>query len=34
MEIFITEIAATKINEKTAGHDGYLKLKYDTDGCG
>jgi uncharacterized protein YqkB len=34
MEITLTEIAAEKINEKTAGHDGYLKLKYDIDGCG
>lgn len=34
MEIFITEEAAAKINEKAAGRVGYLKLKYDTDGCG
>ncbi len=34
MEINITEKAAAKINEKTAGREGHLKLKYDTDGCG
>jgi uncharacterized protein YqkB len=34
MEITITEIAAEKINAKIAGREGYLKLKYDTDGCG
>ena len=34
MEIAITEAAAKKIEEKMAGKSGYLKLKYDTDGCG
>lgn len=34
MEITITAAAIEKINEKTAGRDGYLKLKYDTEGCG
>ncbi|MFJ7725464.1 iron-sulfur cluster biosynthesis family protein [Neobacillus sp. NPDC097160] len=34
MEIIITEAAAKKITERTKGHEGYLKLKYDTDGCG
>jgi uncharacterized protein YqkB len=34
MEVTLTEAAARKIEEKTAGKTGYLKLKYDTDGCG
>ncbi len=34
MEIFITAGAAEKINEKTAGREGYLILKYDIEGCG
>jgi hypothetical protein len=34
VEIIITEDAAKKIDERTAGRDGYLKLVYDTDGCG
>jgi uncharacterized protein YqkB len=34
MEIMITEAAAKKINEKTNGQIGYLKLKYDIEGCG
>jgi uncharacterized protein YqkB len=34
MEIIITESAAEKINDKTKGLDGYLKLKYDIEGCG
>ncbi|MGG1675052.1 iron-sulfur cluster biosynthesis family protein [Neobacillus sp. NRS-1170] len=34
MEITITAEAAEKINERTANREGYLKLKYDTDGCG
>lgn len=34
MDIEITETAAGKIKEKMAGKTGYLKLKYDTDGCG
>ncbi|MDE3839492.1 heme biosynthesis protein HemY [Bacillus methanolicus] len=34
MEITLTDEAASKLDEKTAGKTGYLKLKYDTDGCG
>ncbi|KSU64137.1 heme biosynthesis protein HemY [[Bacillus] enclensis] len=34
MKIQLTEAAAEKINEKTAGRRGHLKLKYDIDGCG
>ncbi|WNS74123.1 iron-sulfur cluster biosynthesis family protein [Bacillus sp. DTU_2020_1000418_1_SI_GHA_SEK_038] len=34
MDIAITEAAARKIKERIAGKNGYLKLKYDTDGCG
>lgn len=34
MEINITAAAVEKINERTEGREGYLKLKYDTDGCG
>jgi uncharacterized protein YqkB len=34
LEITITADAAKKINERIDGRDGYLKLKYDTDGCG
>ncbi|WP_040208233.1 iron-sulfur cluster biosynthesis family protein [Neobacillus jeddahensis] len=34
MEIHITEAAANKINERIEGREGFLKLKYDTDGCG
>jgi uncharacterized protein YqkB len=34
MEIKLTEKAIAKINEKTSGKDGFLKLKYDIDGCG
>ncbi|MEH7073931.1 iron-sulfur cluster biosynthesis family protein [Neobacillus drentensis] len=34
MEINITAAAAEKINQRIDGRDGYLKLKYDTDGCG
>lgn len=34
MEIKITSVAAEKINEKTKGKKGFLKLKYDTEGCG
>ncbi|MEH7106281.1 MULTISPECIES: iron-sulfur cluster biosynthesis family protein [Bacillaceae] len=34
MEIIITEAATAKIKEKTVGRDGYLKLKYDIEGCG
>jgi uncharacterized protein YqkB len=34
MKINITEAAIEKINERTADRKGFLKLKYDTDGCG
>lgn len=34
MKIEITAAAAEKIKARTDGHKGYLKLKYDTDGCG
>lgn len=34
MEIMFTEIAKERIAEKTADKQGYLKLKYDTEGCG
>ncbi|PLR99830.1 iron-sulfur cluster biosynthesis family protein [Bacillus sp. T33-2] len=34
MEIMITETAQQKLAEKTTGRAGYIKLKYDTDGCG
>ncbi|WHY84530.1 iron-sulfur cluster biosynthesis family protein [Neobacillus novalis] len=34
MEINITAEAVKKITERTEGREGYLKLKYDTDGCG
>ncbi|SDM48606.1 iron-sulfur cluster biosynthesis family protein [Bacillus sp. OK048] len=34
MEIVITAAAAEKINQRTAGRKGYLKLKWDTEGCG
>lgn len=34
VEIKITEKAAHKINEKISGKQGYLKIKYDTEGCG
>ena len=34
MKIEITEAAAEKINVRTEGRKGYLKLEYDTDGCG
>jgi uncharacterized protein YqkB len=34
VEINITVEAVKKINERTEGREGYLKLKYDTDGCG
>ena len=34
MKIKITQAAAKKIQEKTAGQTGFLKLKYDTEGCG
>ncbi|MDP4083762.1 MAG: iron-sulfur cluster biosynthesis family protein [Bacillota bacterium] len=34
MEILITEAAAEKINEKIQTLNGYIKLKYDIEGCG
>jgi uncharacterized protein YqkB len=34
MEIMITAVAAEKISERTVGREGYLKLKWDTEGCG
>ncbi|MEH7178629.1 iron-sulfur cluster biosynthesis family protein [Neobacillus vireti] len=34
MEIMITSAAAEKLNERINGTEGYLKLKYDIDGCG
>ncbi len=34
MEITVTERAAKKIEEKTGKQKGFLKLKYDTEGCG
>ncbi len=34
MEIIMTKPAAERINEKTNGKTGYLKLIYDTEGCG
>jgi len=34
MNITVTELAAEKINRVTTGKSGYLKLKYDIDGCG
>lgn len=34
MEITVTDIAAKKIEEKKGQQKGFLKLKYDTEGCG
>lgn len=34
MEIALTELAAEKLSERIAGKDGFIKLKYDIDGCG
>jgi uncharacterized protein YqkB len=34
MEIKITEAAALKLKERLEGTEGFLKLKYDTEGCG
>lgn len=34
MQITFTEAASKKIQDKITGKEGYLKLKYDTDGCG
>jgi uncharacterized protein YqkB len=34
MKITITEAAAAKLAEKLEGKQGYVKLKYDIDGCG
>ena len=34
MQITITAAAAEKLKERINGREGYLKLKYDIDGCG
>ena len=34
MEITLTELAAEKLSGRIAGKDGFIKLKYDIDGCG
>lgn len=34
MKLKITEAASNKLSEKTSGKQGYIKLKYDIDGCG
>jgi uncharacterized protein YqkB len=34
MEITLTEIAAEKLSGRISGKDGFIKLKYDIDGCG
>src|SRR5574342_1229540 len=34
MKMKITQTAADKLKEKISGKEGYLKLKYDIDGCG
>jgi uncharacterized protein YqkB len=34
MKIQLTDEAAEKINDKIAGQKGFLKLKYDIEGCG
>lgn len=34
MKIIVTEEAANKIKARIDGKNGYLKLKYDTEGCG
>jgi uncharacterized protein YqkB len=34
MEIKLTEKAVQKINEKISGKKGFIKLKYDIEGCG
>ncbi|WP_141431842.1 iron-sulfur cluster biosynthesis family protein [Bacillus sp. 03113] len=34
MQIEITEAAAAKLSEQINGQTGFLKLKYDTEGCG
>lgn len=34
MNIIVTERAARKIKDRIDGKGGFLKLKYDTDGCG
>jgi uncharacterized protein YqkB len=34
MKITITDTASKKIEEKIGQQQGYLKLKYDTEGCG
>ncbi|ESU30469.1 hypothetical protein G3A_21955 [Bacillus sp. 17376] len=34
MKIKITEAASNKLQEKVSGKQGYIKLKYDIEGCG
>lgn len=34
MKMTITEMAEKKLHEKMTGKPGFLKLKYDIDGCG
>ncbi len=34
MKLKITETASNKLSEKIAGRQGFIKLKYDIDGCG
>ncbi len=34
MNITITEAATNKMNDRLSGHKGYVKLKYETEGCG
>ncbi|MFE8702579.1 iron-sulfur cluster biosynthesis family protein [Cytobacillus sp. FJAT-54145] len=34
MNITLTEVAGKKIQEKIQNQQGFLKLKYDTEGCG
>jgi uncharacterized protein YqkB len=34
MKLKITEEASNKLSEKISGEQGYVKLKYDIDGCG
>ncbi|MCM3704631.1 MULTISPECIES: iron-sulfur cluster biosynthesis family protein [Cytobacillus] len=34
MEITLTELAAEKLSGRIAGKEGFIKLKYDIDGCG
>lgn len=34
MKLKVTEAASKKLDEKISGKQGYVKLKYDIDGCG